>query len=100
MLPDFISLLKNVVGTDHVLSGERATPYCIDWRRRYSGKALAVVLPGDTQQVAAVVALSAEHGIAIVPQGGNTSLSGGSVPLPQGQQIVLNLSRMNQIHAM
>ena len=100
MLPDLMNLLRNVVGTEHVLSGETAAPYCIDWRGRYSGQALAVVLPGDTQQVAAVVALCAEHRIAIVPQGGNTSLSGGSVPLPQGQQIVLNLSRMNKIYAL
>ena len=79
MLPDLMNLLKSVVGTNHVLSGETAAPYCTDWRGRYSGKALAVVLPGDTQQVAAVVALCAEHSIAIVPQGGNTSLSGGPV---------------------
>lgn len=100
MLPDFISSLRNVVGTDHVLSDETAAPYCTDWRGRYSGKALAVVQPNNTQQVSAVVALCAERRIAIVPQGGNTSLSGGSVPLPQGQQIVINLSRMNKIHAL
>ncbi|CAH1189494.1 FAD/FMN-containing dehydrogenase [Candidatus Nitrotoga sp. BS] len=99
MLPTLISSLRNIVGADHVLSGETATPYCTDWRGRYSGKALAVVLPGGTQQVSAVVALCAEHRVAIVPQGGNTSLCGGSVPLPQGQQLVLNLSRMNKIHA-
>ena len=100
MLPDLIILLRNIVGTEHVLNGETAAPYCTDWRGRYSGQALAVVLPGDTHQVAAVVALCAEHRIAIVPQGGNTSLSGGSVPLPQGRQIVINLSRMNKIHAL
>jgi FAD/FMN-containing dehydrogenase len=99
MLPDLINSLHDIVGIDHVLSGETAAPYCIDWRGRYSGSALAVVLPGDTQQVAAVVALCAKHHITIVPQGGNTSLSGGSVPLPQDRQIVLNLSRMNKIHA-
>ena len=100
MLPNLINLLRNIVGTDQVLSGETATPYCTDWRGRYSGKALAVVLPGDTQQVSAVVTLCAENRIAIVPQGGNTSLCGGSVPLSQGQQLVLNLSRMNKIHAL
>ena len=100
MLPNLISSLRNIVGADHVLSGESAAPYCSDWRGRYSGQALAVVLPGDTQQVAAVVTLCAENRIAIVPQGGNTSLCGGSVPLPQGQQLVLNLSRMNKIHAL
>ena len=41
--------------------------------------------------------LCAANQIAIVPQGGNTSLCGASVPLPQGGQIVLNLSRMNRI---
>jgi FAD/FMN-containing dehydrogenase len=100
MLPDLISLLRNIVGTDHILSGETAAPYCTDWRGRYSGQALAVVLPGDTQQVAAVVTLCTKHSIAIVPQGGNSSLSGGSVPLQQGQQIVINLSRMNKILAL
>lgn len=100
MLSTLTNLLHGVVGNDYVLSGEAAAPYYIDWRGRYRGQALAVVLPGDTQQVAAVVALCAEHDIAIVPQGGNTSLSGGSVPLPQGQQVVLSLSRMNQIHAL
>lgn len=93
-------ILRNVVGLDYVLSGEMAAPYCIDWRGRYSGDALAVVLPGDKQQVAAVVAACAEHGLAIVPQGGNTSLCGGAVPLPHSQQIVVNLSRMNRIHAL
>ena len=100
MRSSLIQLLQNVVGHDYVLSGGTTTPYCNDWRGRYSGNALAVVLPSDKQQVAEVVALSARHNIAIVPQGGNTSLSGGSVPLPQGPQIVLNLSRMNQIYAL
>ena len=59
-----------------------------------------MVLPADTQQVSAVVKLCAEQGIAIVPQGGNTSLCGASVPLAEGKQIVLNLSRMNRIRAL
>ena len=99
MLPNLINSLHDIVGTDHVLSGESATPHYTDWRGRYSGRALAIVFPGDTQQVAAVVALCLEQHIAIVPQGGNTSLSGGSVPLAQDRQIVINLSRMNKIHA-
>jgi FAD/FMN-containing dehydrogenase len=98
MLPDLINSLHDIVGTNHVLSGESAAPHYTDWRGRYSGRALAVVFPGDTQQVAAVVALCAKQRIAIVPQGGNTSLSGGSVPLAQDRQIVINLSRINKIH--
>ncbi|MFZ2542180.1 MAG: FAD-binding oxidoreductase, partial [Gallionella sp.] len=96
---DLIPSLSAIVGSTDVLTGESATPYCKDWRARYTGTALAVVFPANTQQVSAVVKLCAAHNIAIVPQGGNTSLCGASVPLPQGTQIVLNLSRMNRILA-
>jgi len=88
-----------IAGSDGVLIGEAASPYYKDWRGRYSGDALAVVFPSDTQQVADIVKLCADLQIAIVPQGGNTSLCGGSVPLTGGRQIVLNLSRMNRIRA-
>jgi FAD/FMN-containing dehydrogenase len=97
---EMINLLCAIVGTGNVLTGEAAAPHCTDWRGRYSGKALAVVFPSDTQQAADVVKLCAKNNIAIVPQGGNTSQCGGSVPLPQGKQIVLNLSRMNRIRAL
>ncbi|MFZ5523173.1 MAG: FAD-binding oxidoreductase [Pseudomonadota bacterium] len=96
---ELIPSLSKIVGSSAVLTGESAGPYSTDWRGRYSGNALAVVLPSDTGQVAEVVKLCAAERIAIVPQGGNTSLCGGSVPLPQGEQIVLNLSRMNRIRA-
>jgi FAD/FMN-containing dehydrogenase len=96
---DLINSLSALLDSDAVLIGEATTPYCTDWRGRYSGNALAVVFPADTQQVAAIVKLCAANQIAIVPQGGNTSLCGGSVPLPQGRQIVLNLSRMKRIIA-
>ncbi len=91
--------LSSLVGAAAVLTGEAAGPYSIDWRGRYSGNALAVVLPSESKQVADVVRLCAAESISIVPQGGNTSLCGGSVPLPQGRQIVLNLSRMNRIRS-
>lgn len=88
----------SIVGEDAVLAGDAAAPYCKDWRGRYRGDALAVVFPADTQQVGEVVALCAQHDIAIVPQGGNTSLCGASVPLTEGgNQVVINLSRMNRI---
>ena len=95
-----LDALAAITGSDAVLTGEVAAPYCADWRGRYSGQALAVVLPADTQQVSAIVALCARQHIAIVPQGGNTSLCGASVPLAEGKQIVLNLSRMNHIRAL
>ncbi len=97
MQKNLINSLTTIAGKDAVLAGESAAPYCADWRGRYSGDALAVVFPSDAEQVAKVVGLCAANRIAIVPQGGNTSLCGGSVPLPQGEQVVLNLSRMNLI---
>ena len=100
MQSDFIPLLSVIAGNDAVLTGEPAAPYCTDWRGRYSGNALAVVFPSNTRQVAEVVKLCAANQIAVVPQGGNTSLCGASVPLSVGGgQIVLNLSRMNLIRA-
>jgi FAD/FMN-containing dehydrogenase len=93
-----ISQLQTMLGCDHVLSGPAATPYFQDWRERYVGSALAVVFPTDTQQVSDVVKLCAAQNIAIIPQGGNTSLCGGAVPLADGDpQLVINLSRLNSI---
>ena len=98
---DLLAAIAAVTGGDGVLTGAAATAHYKDWRGRYQGEALAVVFPSDTQQVSAVVKLCAEKRVAIVPQGGNTSLCGGSVPLTGGApQIVLNLSRMNRIRNM
>jgi len=100
MQKQLIDTLVSITGNDSVLVGDLAAPYCSDWRGRYSGSALAVVFPADTGQVAGIVKLCAANHVAIVPQGGNTSLCGASVPLSTqagGGQIVLNLSRMNRI---
>jgi len=94
---DFLRALRSV-GAE-VLTDEAAAPYCTDWRGRYSGTALAVVFPADTSEVSQVVKLCAAHAVSIVPQGGNTSLCGASVPVQRTAQIVLNLSQMNQIRA-
>jgi len=67
-----------------------------DWRRAYSGTAAAVVRPGSSAEVAAVVALCRELGVAVVPQGGNTGLCGGAVPDASGRQVVLSLTRMRR----
>jgi FAD/FMN-containing dehydrogenase len=87
-----------VTGGDAILTGSIAAEHCKDWRGRYQGEAVAVVFPADTRQVAEVVRLCAARRVAIVPQGGNTSLCGASVPLADGTpQIIINLSRMDRI---
>jgi len=91
--------LRAIVGTANVLAGGDLTAYELDWRKRYRGQALAVVRPGTTAEVAAVVRLCNEHGVAIVPQGGNTGLVGASVPDASGTQLLLNLTRLNKVRA-
>ena len=98
MNTDFIEQLRHIVGADNLLTDAAAEPYCQDWRGRYSGRALAVALPADTRQVSEVVTLCAANKIAMVPQGGNTSLCGAAVPLADDMpQLVINLSRMQRI---
>ncbi|MFN8626459.1 MAG: FAD-binding oxidoreductase [Candidatus Binatia bacterium] len=85
----------------HGLVTDAATlaPYLIDWRRRYCGRAFAMVRPASTTEVAEVVRLCAATHTAIVPQGGNTGLAGGATPDTSGTQILLSLSRMNRVRA-
>ncbi|PHQ72361.1 MAG: hydroxyacid dehydrogenase [Sneathiella sp.] len=72
--------------------------FVIEWRDKFVGKARAVVQPKTTEEVAAIVRLCAATKTSLVPQGGNTSLVGGSIPFMGGDEIVLSLSRMNRIH--
>ena len=74
-------------------------PFLLDWRKRYQGKAIAVALPADVQQVAQVVRWCHANRVPIVAQGGNTGLSGGSVPDDSGNALVLSLTKMNQVRA-
>ncbi|WP_027016614.1 FAD-binding oxidoreductase [Comamonas composti] len=89
--------LRHIVGPQHVLHEGDLIAYEQDWRRRARGKALAVVRPANTEEVAAVVRECAAAGTSIVPQGGNTGLSVGSTPDASGTQIVLSLTRMNAV---
>ena len=89
--------LRDLVGAAQVLTEGDLSAWERDWRRRWHGKALAVVRPGSTAEVAAVVKACAAHGVAIVPQGGNTGLVGGGVPDMTGTQVLLSLQRMNKV---
>ena len=91
--------LEQLLGTAQVLTGEAATPYLVDWRGRYRGQALAVVRPGSTEEVAAVVRLCAKHRVPIVPSGGNTSMCGGATPDETGHALVLSLARLNRVRS-
>jgi FAD/FMN-containing dehydrogenase len=91
-----IEALAAVVGERNVLTDDDLrAPFETDWTRRYSGRAAAVVRPGSTAEVAAVVKACAGAGTRIVPQGGNTGLVGGGVP--RDGEIVLSLTRLSDV---
>lgn len=98
VLDAFIREIEAVVGPAGILrDAERLGGYLSDWRNAYRGKAALIVRPANTEEVAAVVRLSNEYGMALVPQGGNTGLCGGSIPDETGNQVVLSLTRMTRI---
>jgi len=97
---EFIAALRMTVGADHVLYSGDLSAWEQDWRKRWQGKALAVVLPASTNEVVRVVQACKQAGVAIVPQGGNTGLVGGGVPDASGTQVVLSLRRMNRIRSL
>lgn len=95
-----IERLRSIVGSAHVLTrdgGADLSAWEQDWRKRAHGRALAVVRPGTTDEVATVVRACAAAGHSIVPQGGNTGLVVGSVPDGSGSQVLLSLTRLNRI---
>ncbi|WP_043462151.1 FAD-binding oxidoreductase [Azohydromonas australica] len=95
-----VASLSAIVGSQTCLGTEaEIKPFVTDYRGLYVGQAAAVVLPSSTEQVSQVMAWCHENGVAVVPQGGNTSLMGGAVPGADGAAIVLNLRRMNQVLA-
>ncbi len=93
-----LGAIRAIVGDRGLLTDSSDTAaYAEDWRRLYKGRTSAVIRPGTTQELAAVVRLCAEVGAAIVPQGGNTSMVGGAVPAEDGSELVLSTTRLNRI---
>ncbi len=93
-----IEHLVAIVGSDNVLTAANdMAPHLIDWRGRYHGAACCVVRPASTDEVSAVVRACAHAGAAMVPQGGNTSHCGASIPDNSGEAVLISLSRLNRI---
>ena len=72
-------------------------PWLTDWRGRFTGRALGLASPASTAEVSALVRLCAEHGVPIVPQGGNSGMSGGATPDGTGGALLLSLRRMDTV---
>ena len=100
-MSELLITLIRIVGDAHVLTAasQDLTAYEQDWRGRSRGRALCVVRPANTQQVADVVKACAASGVSIVPQGGNTSLVVASIPDDTGTQVLLNLGRMGAVRS-
>jgi FAD/FMN-containing dehydrogenase len=85
----------SVVGEAHVLTGEATAGYAVDWTGGFRGHTPAVLRPGSTAEVATLLALCSDAEVPVVPQGGNTGLVGGSVPLHG--EVVLSLARLGRL---
>ncbi len=75
-------------------------PWLQDWRGKYRGEAAGLLVPRSTQEVAAMVRCANEHRVALVPQGGNTSMVGGATPPADGSALILSLRAMNAIKSL
>jgi FAD/FMN-containing dehydrogenase len=95
--PELVDRLREIVGDEVVTDPEIITSYTTDWTGRFVGHSTAVVRPGSTEEVAAIVLACREYGAPLVPQGGNTGLVGGGVPL--SGEVVLSLHRLGSVES-
>lgn len=93
---EHIDAFKACIGEENVLMCEdEVAGFVVDVTRKYSGIGSIVLTPTTTEQVSACLKYCNEHMIAVVPQGGNTGLVGGSVPLHD--EVVISTKKMNNI---
>jgi len=99
MDPRFLSVVRDVVGSGHLLDDPELTAtHFVDWTGRFRCEPTVVLRPGTTTEVAAVVQAARSFGVALTPQGGNTGLVGGATPMDGGA--VVDLRRLDRISAL
>ncbi len=95
---DVIDRLKTIVGADGVVDDPAdIAPYCRSWRDGWEGKVPLVLRPATTAQVAALVSVCMETRTPIIPQGGNTGLTGAGQPHDDGSEVIISTNRMKTI---
>jgi FAD/FMN-containing dehydrogenase len=99
MSTDCLQELETALGRDAIVRDKNRAQYDSDWRGRLHGRSLAVVCPARIEEVCETVRIAGRHGVAVVPQGGNTGLSGGATPDSSGTQLVLCTRRLNRIRS-
>ena len=92
-----IQTLANTFSGRLITDAADMAPFVTDWRKRWTGTALAVAQPDTVDDVAVIVRWCAAHGVPLVPQGGNTGMSGAATPDASGDALVLSLTRMNRV---
>jgi len=97
---DLLAGLHAIVGDRGLLTGADTATFATDWRGLYRGRPVCVVRPASTGEMARVVGLCAGSGIAMVPQGGNTSMVGGATPSEDGTQVVISTARLTAVRAL
>jgi FAD/FMN-containing dehydrogenase len=98
--PSVLAQFEAEVGSNGVVTAaDDLAPHLTEWRGLYQGRASVMLAPADTAQAAGVMRLCLEHGIGVVPQGGNTGLVGGAIPhsTPAAPQVILSARRMNAV---
>lgn len=99
--PALIERFAAIVGPRHALTDPAdQARYLVEWRDLYQGETPLVLRPASAGEVAAIVALAAQSGAALVPQGGNTGLVGGQIPMPGKGEIVLSLERLDRVRSL
>jgi FAD/FMN-containing dehydrogenase len=101
-MTDLVALdaFRSLLGTNGYSDDpDDLSPWLTDWRGRYTGKAAALLSPANTEEVAAIVRIAADHRVALVPQGGNSGMVAGATPDSSGDSVLLSLRRMNRLLA-
>ncbi|MEO6433802.1 MAG: FAD-binding oxidoreductase [Sphingomicrobium sp.] len=97
-ISQMLDAAEAVLGPAGVIrDGAAIEPWLSDWRGRFHGRSAAILAPVTSAEVAAVVRLASEHGVPLVPQGGNTGMCAGAIPPDDGSAVLLSLRRMNRI---
>jgi FAD/FMN-containing dehydrogenase len=98
--PAFLDSLQSLLGPrGFTRDAEALEPWLSDWRGRYRGRAAAMLSPVSAAEVQAIVVRCSAERVALVPQGGNTSMVGGATPAPDGGALLLSLRRMNSVRS-
>ena len=91
------NLLKELKNTEYTLDKNIINNHCVDWRGKYKGSTDIIFFPKSVTSIIKIVKFCFRKNIPIVPQGGNTSLVGGSVPRLNKGEIIINLCKLNKI---